>query len=68
MQRCHTYKIAVSKYQGRCEQRSEVFVKIQKKKKIFFFFFFVGGGGGGGQVEGGRGDVRVDVNEELKFL
>ena len=32
--------------QGRCEQRSEVFVKIKKK---------------------GFG-VRVDVNEELKFL
>ena len=29
--------------QGRCEQRSEAFVKIQ-----FFFFFFGGGGGGGG--------------------
>ena len=59
MQRCHTYKIAVSKYQGRCEQRSEVFVKP------FFFFFF----GGGGQVGGGDGwGVRVDVNEELKFL
>ena len=49
MQRCHTYKIAVSKYQGRCEQRSEVFVKT-----CFFFFFF--GGGGGGQ-SGGRGRV-----------
>ena len=49
MQRCHTYKIAVSKYQGRCEQRSEVFVKT------FFFFFFLGGGqvgGGGGGVTG----------------
>ena len=44
MQRCHTYKIAVSKYQGRCEQRSEVFVKT---------FFFLGGGGG--QVGGGGG-------------
>ena len=43
--------------QGRCEQRSEVFVKI-KKKKIFFFW---GGGGGGGGVS-------VHVNEELKFL
>ena len=41
----HTYKIAVSKYQGRCEQRSEVFVKT-------FFFFW---GGGGGQVRGGGG-------------
>ena len=47
--------------QGRCEQRSEVFVKIKKK--------IVGGGGRFG--EGGfrfGGGVRVDVNEELKFL
>ena len=46
--------------QGGCERRIEVFVKIQKKKF----------GGGGGSV-GGRGvggGVRVDVNEELKFL
>ena len=37
-------------------------MKIQKKK----FFFFLGGGSveGGGVGEG----VRVDVNEELKFL
>ena len=67
VKRCHTYKIAVSKYQGRCEQRSEVFVKIQFFF-FFFFFFFWGGGGGGGS---GRGDVggvhRVDVNKELKF-
>ena len=35
-------------------------MKIQKKKN--FFFFFWGGGGGG------WGGVRVDVNEELKFL
>ena len=43
----------------------EVFVKIQKKK------FFWGGGGSGGEVAGGSGSgwgVRVDVNEELKFL
>ena len=47
------------------EQRIEVFVKIQKKK------FFLGGGGVGGSVGGvrlGGGGVRVDVNEELKFL
>ena len=50
MQRCHTYKIAVSKYQGRCEQRSEVFVKT-----FFFFFFFLGGGGGSGRGGGGGG-------------
>ena len=46
--------------QGRCERRSEAFVKI--KKKIFFFIFIGGGGGGGG------GGVRVDVNREVKLL
>ena len=40
--------------QGGCEQRIEVFVKIKKK----IWLGRVGGGGG----------VRVDVNEELKFL
>ena len=44
--------------QGGCERRMKVFVKI--KKNIW------GGGGGGG--EGWVGGVRVDVNEELKFL
>ena len=63
MQRCHTYKMAVSKYQGRCEQRSEVFVKIKKKK-----LEGGGGGGGGGGGLGRVGGVRVDVNEELNFL
>ena len=43
--------------------RSEVFVKIQKKN----LFFFLGGGGGGRWV-GLGGGVRMDVNEELKFL
>ena len=43
-------------------------MKIQKKK-----IFFWGGGGGGGRGVSGRGrvgggGVRVDVNEELKFL
>ena len=49
--------------QGGCERRIEVFVKIQKK-------IWGGGGGGGGSV-GGSGSgwgVRVDVNNELKFL
>ena len=36
--------------QGRCERRSEAFVKIQKKKKNFGGC--VWGGGGGGQVAG----------------
>ena len=45
-----------------CERRIEVFVKIQKKNLL-------GGGGVGGSVGGvGLGGVRVDVNEELKFL
>ena len=40
--------------QGRCEQRSEVFVKIQKKNW-----------GGGGLGRGGGGwEVRVDVTEK----
>ena len=43
---------------GRYEQRNEVFVKIQK---------IMGGGQVGGGGLGGRG-VRLDVNEELKFL
>ena len=48
--------------QGGCERRIVVFVKIQKKK-------FGGGGSGGGGVGGGVGrGVRVDVNEEMKFL
>ena len=50
--------------QGGCERRIEVFVKIKKKN------FFLGGGSvvsGRGRVRGGGG-VRVDVNEELKFL
>ena len=42
--------------QGRCEWRSEAFVKIQKKK----IFFFLGWGGSG--WGGGGGGVRVDVN------
>ena len=33
--------------QGRCERRSEAFVKIQKKN-IYFFFFGGGGFGGSG--------------------
>ena len=41
--------------QGGCERSIEVFVEIQKKKN----------GGGRGRFGGG---VRVDVNEELKFL
>ena len=39
--------------QGRCERRSEAFVKIQKKN-YSFFFGGVGSGGGGG---GGGGSV-----------
>ena len=62
-----------------CERRIEVFVKIQKKK-IFFGGEGSGLGGqggcdrriekflGGGSRGWGWGGVRVDENEELKFL
>ena len=56
--------------QSGCERRIEVFVKIQKKN-IFLGGGRGGGGGVGGGVGGGSGSgwgVRVDVNEELKFL
>ena len=43
--------------QDGCERRIEVFSENSKKK-------ILGGGGPGGRV----GGVRVDVNEELKFL
>ena len=46
--------------QAGCKQRIEVFCIFKKKN----FFVFLGGGGG---WWGGRG-IRVDVNEELKFL
>ena len=44
--------------QGGCERRIEFFVKIQT------IFYFIWGGGGVGSGWG----VRMDVNEELKFL
>ena len=47
--------------QGGCVRRIEVFVKIQKKKNS-------GGGVGSGGGGVGLAGVRVDVNEELKFL
>ena len=50
--------------QGGCERRIVVFGKIHKKN-------WMGGGREGGQVGGGDGlvgGIRVDVNEELKFL
>ena len=57
--------------QGRCERRSEAFVKIQKKKYFFFFFFFLGGGGGvglgGGGVQGGcecRSEAFVKIQKK----
>ena len=82
MQRCHTYKIAVSKYRGRCEQRSENFflggvglggqsgceLRIEVFVKIQKKKFGGGGGGGGGRGGSVGGGVRVDVNKELKFL
>ena len=43
--------------QGRCEQRSEIFVKNSKNKL-----------GGGEGVRSGGGRSQVDVNKKLKFL
>ena len=61
--------------QGGCERRIKVFVKIQKKNFLGWGRGLGGrrGGGGGRQgggvwLVGGGGGVRVDVNEELKFL
>ena len=48
--------------QGGCE-RNRSFCENSKKK-----IFFGGGGGGGGGGSGSGWGVRVDVNEELKFL
>ena len=51
--------------QSGCERRIGSFCENSKKKK------FGGGGGGGGGLGGGSVSgcgVRVDVNEELKFL
>ena len=50
--------------QGGCEGRIEVFVNIPKK--IWGGRGWGGVGSGGGLV--GGGGVRVDVNEDLKFL
>ena len=55
--------VGLGRGQGGCERRNEVFVKIQKKK---FFFFWGGAGSGGGGVR--VGGVRMDMNEEMKFL
>ena len=51
--------------QGGCERRIEVLCE-NSKKKIYIFFW--GGRGGGDRVGGSGRGVRVDVNEELKFL
>ena len=55
--------------QSRCERRSEVFVKIQKNGGSGRGIWLGGrvGGGWSSWGGGGWGEVRVDVNEELKF-
>ena len=55
--------------QGGCERRIEVFVKIQKKNGgVGSGGVGLGWGEGRGSGEGSGWGVRVDVNEELKFL
>ena len=58
--------------QGGCDGRIEVFGKVHKKKKIFGGGVGREGGLGRGWGSGwcvcGGGGLRVDVNEELKFL
>ena len=44
---CEKEKSQGGRGQGRCERRSEAFVKIH-----FFFFFWGGGRGGGGAGQG----------------
>ena len=44
------------------ENRRVSFLKIQNNYFLFLFFFW------GGSGEGSAWGVRVDVNEELKFL
>ena len=48
--------------QGRCKQRSEVFIFVKIQKNIFFT------GGGSDWGVGLGGGVRMDVNEKLKIL
>ena len=58
-----------SQGEGGCVQRMEVIVKSEKPWGGGGGWGEGGGGsGGGGRVCGGGGGVRVDVNEELKFL
>ena len=54
MQRCHTYKL----------QSQNIFKESTGGGRVGG----VGGGGGGGGSGWLVGGVRVDVNEELKFL
>ena len=57
--------------QGRCERRSEAFVKIQCFF-FFFFFFFLGGGGVGLRGGAGRCELRseafVKIQKKYIFL
>ena len=59
-------RVGLGGCQGGCERRIEVFVKIQKKWGGGVGWERVGMGVGLGGS--GWGGVRVDVNEELKFL
>ena len=60
---CEKEKKSGAGGQGRCERRSEAFVKIRKKYLFFFFFFFFWGGGGVG-LGGGGGQGGCELRSE----
>ena len=80
MQRCHTYKIAVSKYilralgggGGGSDWGGGGQDGCERRIKVFVKIQKKNGGGGrvggGGVVGLGGGGVRVDVNREVQFL
>ena len=53
-------------FRVRCEQRSEVFVIIQKKN--YFFSGGGGGGGGGGSGRGGGGGSQGGCEQRIEVL
>ena len=57
------WKLLFKEKKGRCERRSEAFVKIQKKN-----IFFLGGGGGGQGGSELRSEVFVKIQKKKIFF